>query len=118
LVQRDLLQKGFLSPVGLRALSELVSVPLSSEIFSSPKRDEGAFSSSSGRGLGAGGQSEFIGEPPNSCVAIQLYQSKIHWNTLNDLRRRQIFDAPHRKISGAQEISGDEGEYRPDGKDC
>ena len=41
-----LLQKGFFSPAGAKALSVVVSAPESSEIFSSSKRDEGAFVSS------------------------------------------------------------------------
>jgi hypothetical protein len=40
-------QKGLMSPAGFNALSEFVSVPDSSEIFSSRKREGGAVSSSS-----------------------------------------------------------------------
>jgi hypothetical protein len=39
-------QNGFFNPAGANALSTFASVPESSEIFSSSKRDEGAFNSS------------------------------------------------------------------------
>jgi hypothetical protein len=57
-------QKGFFSPVGANALSTFASVPELSEIFSSSKREEGAFKSSGLYGvlLGAG-HSDFIGPP-------------------------------------------------------
>jgi hypothetical protein len=55
-------QKGLLSPAGFSALSATVSVPLSSETFSSRKRAEGALSSFTFLGsLGKKGYSDFIG---------------------------------------------------------
>jgi len=39
-------QKGFFSPAGANALSTFASVPELSEIFSSSKREDGAFESS------------------------------------------------------------------------
>jgi hypothetical protein len=41
-------QKGFFKPAGANALSTFVSVPVSSEIFSSNNREDGAFNSSPG----------------------------------------------------------------------
>lgn len=56
-------QKGFFKPAGARALfGAFISVPESSEIFSSCKRDDGACSSSSLRqGVIGEEYSEFIG---------------------------------------------------------
>ncbi len=41
-------QNGFFNPAGANALSTFASVPVSSEIFSSNNREDGAFNSSPG----------------------------------------------------------------------
>ena len=44
----DYFQNGFFNPAGANALSTFASVPVSSEIFSSNNREDGAFNSSPG----------------------------------------------------------------------
>lgn len=62
-------QKGLISPAGFMALSEVVSVPDSSEIFSSRRRDDGALNSLSFSSFpGQKGYSDFIAIPPTTMI--------------------------------------------------
>jgi hypothetical protein len=68
-----LLQKGFFSPAGARALLVLASAPESSEIFSSSKRDEGASGSSWQKdGIKGETYSDFIGDLRNLYDLVPL----------------------------------------------